>query len=225
VKIGSAGVAHAVVAASLQRQPAPRTARAFEVARPAKAAHVADGPRAAASTRTAPGTARHVATDFEARVAAIAVRHRMAPRDLLAVMRFESGLRPDAVNPTTHAVGLIQFLPGTAADLLGLPHEPGREARAVEAFGAMSADEQLDFVDAYLDRVLGGHGAESLRDAYMAVLYPAAVGQGAGFVLGRADGASAFDRAVYRQNAGLDVDRDGVLTAGEAAARVARVRG
>ena len=149
----------------------------------------------------------------------------MSPRDLMAVMRFESGLRPDAINPTSHAVGLIQFLPGHAADLLGLPMTPDRNARAVQAFASMSADEQLDYVEAYLDQVLHGHGAANLRDAYMAVFYPAAVGQGESYVISRAGGEGAFGRAVYRQNAGLDANGDGVITAGEAAGRVAGVRG
>jgi hypothetical protein len=163
---------------------------------------------------------------FESRVAAIAGRLHLRAEDLLAVLRFESGLRPDAVNPTSHAVGLIQLLPRTAADLLGLP--PGsadRERRAVETFAAMSADEQLDYVEAYLDRVLGGRGATNLRDAYMAVLYPAAVGRGDAFVIARAGGPSALERAVYRQNAALDADGDGAITAGEATSRVVRVRG
>jgi len=150
----------------------------------------------------------------------MAERLQMRPGDLMAVMRFESGLRPDAVNPTTHAVGLIQLLPRNAADLLGLPMTPDREAHAVETLAAMSADEQLDYVEAYFERVLAGHGATSLRDAYMAVFYPAAMGRGDGFVIARADGESAFGRAVYRQNAGLDANGDGVITAGEAARRV-----
>jgi hypothetical protein len=155
----------------------------------------------------------------------MAERLHMHPGDLLAVMRFESGLRPDAVNPTSHAVGLIQLLPRNAADLLGLPITPDRNARAVETFAAMSADEQLDYVEAYFEKVLGGRGADNLRDAYMAVFYPAAVGRGDGYVLGRADDARAFGRAVYRQNAGLDANADGVITAGEAAKRVSGVRG
>ncbi|HEY3817267.1 MAG TPA: transglycosylase SLT domain-containing protein [Polyangiaceae bacterium] len=155
----------------------------------------------------------------------MASRLHMNAGDLLAVMRFESGLHPDAVNPTSHAVGLIQLLPQHAADLLGLPMTPDRNARAVEAFSAMSADEQLDYVEAYFDQVLRGHGAGNLRDAYMAVFYPAAVGRGDGYVIARADGDSAFGRAVYRQNAGLDVNGDGIITAGEAATRVGGVKG
>jgi hypothetical protein len=162
---------------------------------------------------------------FEQRVAAMAGRLHMRAGDLMAVMRFESGLRPDAINPASRAVGLIQLLPRTAADMLGLPMTPDREARAVRLFAAMSAEDQLDYVEAYLDRVLGGRGAASLRDAYMAVLYPAALGHGDGYVIARADGRSAFERAVYLQNEGLDVNGDGVITAGEASLRVGGVRG
>ena len=144
----------------------------------------------------------------------------MRASDLMAIMRFESGLRPEAVNPTSHAVGLIQFLPRTAADLLDLPMTPDRESQAVRAFASMSADEQLEYVEDYLARVLGSRGAATLRDAYMAVLYPAAVGRGDGYIIAQADAASALGRAVYRQNAGLDTNGDGVITAGEAAMRV-----
>jgi hypothetical protein len=168
--------------------------------------------------------ATSVGEGFEQRVAAVAGRLHIRTADLLAVMRFESGLRPGAINPLTHAVGLIQFLPHTAADLLGLPRGlPGRDRQAVETLSSMSADEQLDLVEAYLEKALGGRPA-GLRDTYMAVLYPAAVGRGESYVIARADGATAFERAVYRQNAPLDANGDGAITAGEAAARVAAVR-
>jgi hypothetical protein len=238
VRIGSVGVEKAVVSASLE-------AASWQTAKPVApfASHLRPAPSPSITGRPAPTTPRPAPSpppsgarqavvpvdptrgSFNERVAAIAGRLRMRPEDLMAVMRFESGLRPDAVNPTSHAVGLIQLLPHNAADLLGLPMTPDRNARAVEAFSAMSADEQLDYVEAYLDRVLQGHGASNLRDAYMAVFYPSAVGQGDGYVIARADGESAFGRAVYRQNAGLDANGDGVITAGEAARRVGGVRG
>lgn len=209
MRVGSVGVTRALVAASLH--PEVSTRRPF---RPLLAAP----PKRPAPAASSPS--------FDARVAAMAGRLHVRASDLMAIMRFESGLRPDAINPSTHAVGLIQFLPRTAADLLGLPAGmPGRERRAVEAFAAMSADEQLGYVEAYFDRVLGGRGAATSRDAYMAVLFPAAVGRGDGYVIARADGAGAFERAVYRQNAPLDVNGDGVITAAEAASRAFGVRG
>jgi len=212
VRIGSVGVGRTVVAASLEagswRPAVPRTSFA-EHLRPSR--HMP--PLAPPSVPPRDGT-------FEQRVARMAERLHMRGGDVMAVMRFESALRPDAINPTSHAVGLIQLLPRNAADLLGLPMTHDREARAVQTFAAMSADEQLDYVEAYFERVLGGHGATNLRDAYMAVFYPAAVGRGDAFVIAHADGTSAFERSVYRQNAGLDANRDGVITAGEAARRI-----
>jgi hypothetical protein len=217
-RIGSVGVWHGVVAASLdvgsQTTPTPHPS----------------GPRKSFAEhlrkRPTPRTPAPTLGTFGQRVAALAEGLRIRPDDLLAVMRFESGLRPDAINPTTHAVGLIQFLPRTAADLLGLPPEqPDRERCAVEAFAGMSADQQLDYVEAYFERVLGGRGTSSLRDTYMAVLYPAAVGGGDAYVIARADGNSGIERAVYGQNAPLDTDGDGAITAREAAAQVERLRG
>jgi hypothetical protein len=138
---------------------------------------------------------------------------------LMAVMWFESRLSPTAKNPGSGAVGLIQFLPSTAADLLGL-RGPGREKRAVAAVTSMSAEQQLGLVEQYLERVLHGRKVSTLRDLYMCVLYPQAVNRGAGFALAHADATTPFGRAVYAQNAGLDWNHDGVITAGEAAGAV-----
>jgi hypothetical protein len=211
MRVGSVGVTRELVAASLHPQaqaPARRPFRNVLAPQP---------PRPTPAPRS---------PSFDSRVSEMAGRLHVRASDLMAIMRFESGLRPDAVNPSTHAVGLIQFLPRTAGDLRGLPPGmPGRERRAVEAFASMSADEQLDYVEAYFEKVLGGRGAATSRDAYMAVLFPSAVGRGDGFVIARADGEGAFERAVYRQNAPLDVNGDGVITAAEAASRAFGVRG
>ncbi len=224
MRIASAGVPSGIVAATLEPRSAPRT-----VSTGTFQAHLSPPSRPARSpARASAATSAPAAADapFAQHVAAVASRLRIRPEDLLAVMRFESGLRPDAINPTSHAVGLIQFLPSTAADLLGLPaSQPDREARAVRTFAAMSADEQLAYVEAYFDRALGGRGTSSLRDTYMAVLWPAAVGHDDSFVIARAGAASSGERSVYRQNAALDANGDGTITAGEAAAMVARVRG
>lgn len=81
----------------------------------------------------------------------------------------------------------------------------------------MSAVRQLDFVERYFQPRAGR--LKTLADVYMAILWPAAIGKPASYVL--------FDRADpdhprrYVQNAGLDFNRDGVVTKAEAAARVA----
>jgi hypothetical protein len=131
------------------------------------------------------------------------------PSWLMACMAFESGgtFRPDIRNAAgSGAVGLIQFMPGTAAAL----------GTTTEALAAMTATEQLDFVLAYFRP--GGRRLKGLNDLYMEILWPEAVGKPDDFVL--------FDRsdpdhpAHYVQNAGLDLDRNGRITRGEACARV-----
>jgi hypothetical protein len=188
---------------------------------PASPAAAAD--RTARAPFTAPTRETLQLSDaFHAKVATIATRVRCHASDLYAVMWFEGRMNPATRNPMSHAVGLIQFLPSTAADLLGLPKAmPGRCGIAAAAFEKMTPEEQLEQVEAYLEKASNGRPLDTLRDLYMAVFYPAAVGKGDGFVIARADDASAFGRLVYAQNAGLDANHDGVLTAGEAASVVA----
>lgn len=78
----------------------------------------------------------------------------------------------------------------------------------------MTAVQQLDFVRLYFKPYAGR--LKTLSDTYMAVLWPAAIG--------RPDDAVLWDKAskptTYRQNAGLDANKDGAITKGEAAAKV-----
>lgn len=121
---------------------------------------------------------------------------------LVAAMYFESGLRPDSMNPNSSATGLIQFM-----EYFGMErHE----------FAAMSPLEQLKYVKLYLNHwqetaLKNGHGRfRSIYDVYMAILWPAAVGQNPDFVIMRkGDG-------YYEVNSGLDTNRDGVITVAEA---------
>jgi hypothetical protein len=102
----------------------------------------------------------------------------------------------------SNAVGLIQFMPSTAAAL----------GTSSDALAAMTATQQLDYVKLYLTPYRGR--LKTLEDVYMAILYPAAIGRGSDYVL-FSSGTTA-----YSQNAGLDTDGSGFITAGEAAARV-----
>jgi hypothetical protein len=189
---------------------------------PASPAAAADRASRAPFTSPSPRGPVALSDDFHAKVAAIATRVRCHASDLYAVMWFESRMNPSIRNPMSHAVGLIQFLPSTAADLMGLPKSmPARGGLAAAAFERMTPEEQLEQVEAYLEKASNGRSIDTLRDLYMCVFYPAAVGKGDGFVIARADDASAFGRLVYAQNAGLDANHDGVLTAGEAASVVA----
>jgi hypothetical protein len=132
----------------------------------------------------------------------------ISPFFLMAVMSFESGhtFSPGVVNQAgSGATGLIQFMPKVAESL----------GTTVEKLAAMSAVEQLDYVkkyfEQYKDKLNKDH---TLRDVYMAVLYPNAIGKGDNYVLFK-KGTTA-----YEQNKQLDVNGDGRITAAEAAAFV-----
>jgi hypothetical protein len=81
----------------------------------------------------------------------------------------------------------------------------------------MTPEDQLDVVERYLTPYKGRVG--SLKDMYMAVLSPGAVGADEGRVLFR-QGTPA-----YAQNAGLDRDQKGHVTVGDAVASVLRFIG
>ncbi|HEX2078399.1 MAG TPA: transglycosylase SLT domain-containing protein [Longimicrobium sp.] len=146
-----------------------------------------------------------VSARFIERVKAMAQRLNLQPLHLLAIMSFESGFSPSVRHRTSGATGLIQFLPSTAEGLGTTTAELAR----------MIAEDQLEFVEKYFAqfrRKFDTHN--TLEDAYMAVLFPAAIGKGGGHVLFR-QGTRA-----YAQNRGLDVNRDGAVTVAEAASKV-----
>lgn len=143
---------------------------------------------------------------FKRKTVAIARRLSMDPDHLMAIMAFETGrsFDPSISNRAgSGATGLIQFMPATAKGL-------GTTTREL---AAMSALDQLDYVEKYLKPYAGR--MEDLPSAYMAVLYPRAVGQPNDYVLFR-KGSRA-----YKLNRGLDRNGDGRVTKAEAAAKVA----
>lgn len=155
-----------------------------------------------------------VSAEFRARVRQIATNLRCDASDLMACIAWETGMTfsPSVTNMAgSGATGLIQFMPQTAR-MMGT---------SVEALAEMSAVEQLDYVERYFSPFRGKLG--TLADLYMAILWPAAVGKPVDYVL--------WDKAsrptTYRQNAGLDADRDGRITKAECAVKLnaMRVRG
>jgi hypothetical protein len=129
----------------------------------------------------------------------------MDPGQLMAIMAFETGrtFDPSITNRAgSGATGLIQFMPATARGL----------GTTTSRLALMSAIEQLDYVERYLDPYAGRMG--DLASAYMAVLYPRAVDKEPGYVLFR-KGSKA-----YKLNRGLDVNGNGQVTKAEAAAKV-----
>lgn len=135
------------------------------------------------------------ARELEA-IEALAAELGVEPRWLLAVMAFESKLEPSEVNRLSRATGLIQFMPSTAKKL----------GTTVEALRTMTRLEQLPYVRRYFAPFRGRMG--SYLDTYLAVFWPAAMGESKGdaFELFRVGSKE------YAQNSGLDRDRDGKVT-------------
>jgi hypothetical protein len=121
---------------------------------------------------------------------------------LATVMSFETGgtFSPSVENKAgSGAVGLIQFMPSTAAALLKMK-DP---ALARFAAKKMTFQEQLKrMVIPYFK----GGTYNTLNDVYLKVFYPAAMNKAASYVVGTAPGA------VYTQNAGFDRDNKGYIT-------------
>jgi hypothetical protein len=132
--------------------------------------------------------------------------------ELMACIAWESGqtFSSSVQNAAgSGAVGLIQFMPSTAAAL----------GTSIEALKAMPPERQLLFVSAYFKPWAGR--LKNLGDLYMAILWPGAIGKPDDFVLfDRADPAHPIR---YVQNAGLDFNHDGKVTRGEAYARVGAI--
>ena len=161
-----------------------------------------------------------VSDAFAERVRSMAARlgsDPALPDWIMSVIAFETGGTFDPAQKNlagSGAVGLIQFMPSTAAHLLGLdPNRRAHREEASERFAAMDPLRQLDFVEKYFQPYAGR--LNSLSDVYMSVLYPAAVGKPQDYVIFSAGIA-------YRQNSGLDLDKDGKITKREATARVRR---
>ena len=151
-----------------------------------------------------------VSQEFVERIKLMCINLKMeedGPNCMMSCMAWESGetFSPAIKNGAgSGATGLIQFMPKTAKSL----------GTTVEALAAMSAVEQLEYVEKYFKPHKGK--LKTLSDIYMAILWPKAIGKAEDYVM--------FDKAetpiTYRQNSGVDINADGKCTKAEAAAKV-----
>lgn len=139
-------------------------------------------------------------TQFLVGVNQMARRLGVQGGDLMRIMNFESGLDPSKRNSVSGATGLIQFMPGTAREL----------GTTTDALSRMTRAQQLPYIEEYLKRhgVTAGMGLEQL---YMSILTGSAGNTGALWRRGSVE---------YKQNSGLDTDKDGIITSAEAVAKV-----
>lgn len=138
---------------------------------------------------------------FVAKVKAIAKKYSMNPNWLMALMNSETGgtFSPSIWNTAgSGAVGLIQFMPTTAIEL----------GTTTTALSQMSNVEQLDYVDRYIALQMKYFKITKIKDyddLYLIVFYPKAVGKPDNWVF-------PLTGTGYNQNAGIDFNKDGVLT-------------
>ena len=145
-----------------------------------------------------------VSPAFKTKVIGICAHLQCDPSHLMSAMAFETGetFSPSIKNKVSGATGLIQFMRSTAKGL----------GTTLEALAAMTAVDQLDFVARHFESKRGR--MKTLSDVYMAILFPVAVGKAEAHVLFKAPSKA------YEQNKGLDANKDGEVTKGEAAAKV-----
>lgn len=143
---------------------------------------------------------------FKAKVKTISQLLGIKPDWLMAVMRHESNVKHDAVNPYTNATGLIQFMPTTAISL----------GTSVEALKQMTNVEQLDWVYKYYN--LWKKAGAEYKEAYhlfLATFYPAALIKNyisdKNYKFG-SEKSDTYAKTVATQNKGFDLDNDGYIS-------------
>ena len=129
----------------------------------------------------------------------IANKHGFTVEDLLNVIQKESGFDTSAVNPSSKATGLIQFIPSTAEDL----------GTDTDAIYNMSALEQLDLIDKYFARnhTKGEH-------PYITIAYPAAAKMDMDDIIATSDDSIAIQNPVWRNKEGVVTKRSILKYAG-----------
>lgn len=127
---------------------------------------------------------------------------------LMSCMAFETGgtFSPSVKNAAgSSGTGLIQFMAATAKNM----------GTTVDELAKMTPERQLGYVYRYFKPFGSDLSKWSLEDIYMAILYPRAIGKPLDWCMPWTYGSLA-----YKQNSGLDLNKDRQITKAEAAAGV-----
>lgn len=143
--------------------------------------------------------------DFERKVRIMARSLNVPPEWVMAVIHSESRFDPGVKNMKgSGAKGLIQWMPHVHKEM-GVSKLP------------VSANEQLDLVEQYLcERQAEVGPYKSLTDVRLAILYPVAVGKSQNYAL------YSKPSLAYKQNSGLDINKDGKVTVKDIARKMKR---
>ncbi len=151
-----------------------------------------------------------VGPEFRAKVRSIAAALGMPSEGagwLMSCIAWESGESFSSAiknGAGSGAVGLIQFMPATAKEL----------GTNVQELATLTPEAQLEYVYRYF--LPYKRRLNTLSDLYMAILWPAAIGKPEDHKLWSQDSRPT----TYRQNIGLDVNKDFSITKAEAASKV-----
>lgn len=158
---------------------------------------------------------------FREHLVAGARAYGLNPSYIAAVIAFESGFNPKAMNPDGGALGLIQW---RQSIFPAVAKKAGMNI-AWSDLPKLTAEQQLPLVFAYYaDKPIGD--ASTASDYYLAVFLPIGVNKPLDYLLGEKDsdkrhpGGLSF-ATVYEKNRGLDRNpTDGTITVRKAAAPV-----
>ena len=166
----------------------------------------------------------------------VCARSGVRPEDALAIMTLESGLNPNVPpNKDTKAAGLVQFMPYILRTVV--KYDPKKHDN--REFKDLNGIEQLDYIEGHFKRLasITGGKVKSATQLYIGNFYPIALTKGDI----RAENPSApivrkdpvgklyqkilpkDEAKAYAQNAGLDADKDGVITYGDIQKKMAGV--
>ena len=151
-------------------------------------------------------------TEFLTKVDEVSQKIGANPADLLGLMASESGLDPQAVNSSSGATGLIQFIPSTAASL----------GTSVSALGQMNRAQQMEYVEKFLLKTAPPNPTPG--HLYTSVFLPAFAKKPADYVIAKKGGFTSdwghHPASWYAGNAGLDMNRDGSIQIEELGKRI-----
>lgn len=144
--------------------------------------------------------------ECRAQIDSISQKINCDPKDLEKLIYAESGGKASAVNRSSGATGLIQFMPKTARSL----------GTSTDQLADMSAEKQMKYVEKYLVQTKKNAGLGSTKldsgTLYSLVFSPARAKQEIQYSAGT---------LAYSLNNGLDKNRDGRITKSELAERIA----
>lgn len=147
----------------------------------------------------------NLSQEFFNKVVQVAKRVNCDPNDLMCLMNSESGLKTTAVNKSSGATGLIQFMPATAKGL----------GTSCSALKNMSPEEQMVYVEKCItdSKRMAGLGNQKIGAGtlYALIFLPSRAGR---------DIITTSGEKYYSSNKGLDIDGDGKISKADLAKRI-----